>query len=263
MMLDQRPQARRVTRALSRPRKAPSDPARRRTEATAPVRRYFEQRALAFDRLYEPRATTRLLRSGPSRGRDLAAAFVSRSPGASVLDVGCGPGRVAEAVMEVGAGTYVGVDFAPRMLELARARLERFDSVDLLEADFLDLDLGRTFDVVLALGLFDYLAEPASAARWLRAHCSSILLASFARWDWVKGPIRHAHYELLHRCRIFDYREEPTVALFARAGFSRIDVYSRSRRGFVISASAPAASILPPQAHGGSDARRARTAAAA
>src|SRR5829696_4474218 len=109
-----------------------------------PARRYFEKRARAFDRVYARPAP---LRGGPLRGRELAVAVVARHARPDVLDLGCGPGRVAEAV--------------------------------------LDVDLPRTFDVVLALGLFDYLDAPARAASWMRARCSSALVASFTRRDRV------------------------------------------------------------------------------
>lgn len=245
-------------------RKAASGSARTRAEATAPVRRYFEKRAQAFDRLYEPGAVTRLLRSGPTHGRDLAASIVAHHPAADILDVGCGPGRVAEAVMEAGAETYVGVDLAPRMLALARARLDRFDSVRLIEGDFVDLDLNRTFTVVLALGLFDYVTAPETAARWLRAHCASILVASFTKWDWVKGPIRHLHYELLHRCPIFDYSEAGVDAMLVSAGFSRVGILHRGRRGFIVDAFVPATAStgLRRKTERPRDASRTRTAAA-
>jgi hypothetical protein len=122
------------------------------------------------------------------------------------------------------------------MLALARARLDRFASVELVEGDFLDFDIGRAFDVVLALGLFDYLEEPARAAEWMRLHCSSTLLASFTRWDWLKGPVRHFHYELVHRCRIYDYTEAVAESILTAAGFSSVEFVSRGSRGFFVCA---------------------------
>jgi SAM-dependent methyltransferase len=207
--------------------------------ALTATRRYFEKRADAIDRFYAmPVTGNHALRRGPWRGRELAVALVAQHPSARVLDIGCGPGRVAEAVIDAGASAYVGIDLSPHMLELARARLTRFDSIELLRGDFVELDVPGAFDVVLALGLFDYLEEPARAAEWMRTHCSSTLLASFTRWDWVKGPIRHLHYEVLHRCPIHDYTERNAVAILTAAGFSRIDFVSRSRRGFFVHASA-------------------------
>jgi len=213
---------------------------RRGPTATA-TRRYFDKRARAFDHLHDKSSiATRLLRSGPSRGRELAVSTVARRSTASVLDIGCGPGRVAEAVIDAGASTYVGIDLSTRMLTLARERLDRFGSVELLQGDFLDMDIRGTFDVVLALGLFDYLDEPARAAEWIRARCSSVLVASFARWDWVKGPIRHLHYELLHRCPIVDHTEADVGALLRGAGFASVEFPLRGRRGFCVSAYVPA-----------------------
>lgn len=205
--------------------------------ALTATRRYFEKRADAIDRFYaQPTTGNHVLRRGPWRGRELAVSVLAGHPNASVLDLGCGPGRVAEAVIEVGAASYVGIDLSPHMLALAGKRLNRFAAVELLEGDFLDLDIPRAFDVVLALGLFDYLEEPARAAEWMRARCSSTLLASFTRWDWLKGPIRHFHYELLHRCPIHDYTEPGVEAMLRGAGFSEVEFVSRGRRGFFVEA---------------------------
>ena len=202
------------------------------------TRRYFEKRADAIDRFYAvPVTGNHALRRGPWRGRELAVALLAELASARVLDIGCGPGRVAEAVIGAGASSYVGIDLSPHMLELARARLDGFDSVELLEGDFLELDVPGAFDVVLALGLFDYLEEPERAAEWMRARCSSALLASFTRWDWVKGPIRHLHYEVLHGCPIHDYTEPFAEAMLTAAGFRRVEFVSSSRRGFFVRAS--------------------------
>jgi SAM-dependent methyltransferase len=200
------------------------------------TRRYFDKHARAFDRLYARPRMVACLRRGPHLGRDLAAAVVARHQAPNVLDVGCGPGRVAQAVIDAGAATYIGIDLSPHMLSLARGRLDRYQAVELLEGDFLELDVSRTFDVVLALGLFDYLEEPARAAAWMRARCTSTLVASFTRWDWVKGPARHARYELLHHCRVFDYTKEGADALLTAAGFSSVEFLHSGRRGFLVAA---------------------------
>lgn len=200
------------------------------------TRRYFEKHARAFDRLYAGRGAVTYLRRGPQLGRELAVSVVARHSAPDVLDVGCGPGRVAEAVIDAGAVTYIGIDLSPHMLALARRRLDPYQAVELLEGDFLELDVSRTFDVVLALGLFDYLEEPARAAAWMRARCTSTLVASFTRWDWVKGPARHARYELLHRCRVFDYTEERADALLTAAGFASVEFPYCGRRGFLVAA---------------------------
>ncbi len=192
------------------------------------TRRYFDRRAQAFDRVY---ARPRRLRRGPWQGRALAAEVVAGHGAPSVLDVGCGPGRVGEAVLAAGAASYVGLDLSPRMLALARSRLGGDRRVELHEGHFLELELDGPFDVVLALGLFDYVSEPPLAAAWLRSRCSATLVASFTRWDWLKGPPRRLTYAL-HRLPVRDYAVPGVVDLLTRAGFGRVEVVQDGRRGF-------------------------------
>ncbi len=67
---------------------------------------------------------------------------------ASVLDAGCGSGRIACELARRGVAV-VGVDVDASMLAAAR----RADSdVEWIQHDLTSLDLGRTFDVVLMAG---------------------------------------------------------------------------------------------------------------
>jgi trans-aconitate 2-methyltransferase len=63
------------------------------------------------------------------------------SPGDTVLDAGCGTGRVTEMLLEkMAGGTVVALDAAASMLTEARRRLARFGGrVTYVDADLLDL----------------------------------------------------------------------------------------------------------------------------
>lgn len=140
-----------------------------------------------------------------------------------MLDVGCGSGRIGEPVLEAGAGEYVGIDFSEPMIELAQRRLERFgERVTLVTGDFLEESLEGPFEVVLGLGLFDYLPQPEIFATRMRELCSGGLVASFPRWSPIKGPVRKLRYEVINDCPIFDYSPEDVRELFANAGFSQL-----------------------------------------
>jgi len=142
-----------------------------------------------------------------------------------VLDVGCGSGRVAEGLLDAGASSYVGCDFSEPMLDLARARLDRFgDRARLVKGDFVSADVGGPFDLVVAVGLFDYIADPAPFVRRMAALCRGLTIASFPRWTWFKGPIRRFRYQVVHDCPIFDYTERELRFLFEAAGFARVDL---------------------------------------
>jgi SAM-dependent methyltransferase len=154
-----------------------------------------------------------------------------------VLDVGCGSGRVGELVLEAGAGRYVGIDFSEPMLDLARGRLERFaDRVELIPGDFLDTPLEATFDVILAVGLFDYLPEPERFSRRMFELCASggCVVGSFPAWSWGKGPIRKVRYEWVGNCPIFNYTVGQVETIFTASGFDRVEIPRRGRSGFLV-----------------------------
>jgi hypothetical protein len=48
---------------------------------------------------------------------------IRREGASSVLEVGCGPGQLAELLLEQGVSNYTGVDFSPAAIEIARRRL--------------------------------------------------------------------------------------------------------------------------------------------
>ncbi len=89
------------------------------------------------------------------------------SPGASVLDYGCGSGILAIAAAKLGAGVVMGVDIDPHALVAARAN-SRANGVDASYTDSHGLSQSTiTFDVVLANILSNplKLLAPALAAR--------------------------------------------------------------------------------------------------
>ena len=84
----------------------------------------------------------------------------------TVLDAGCGSGRVTEQLLErLPRGHVIGLDAAPSMLEEARRRLARFGArLSLLEADLLDLGpdtLGgwAPVDAVLSTATFHWVLD--------------------------------------------------------------------------------------------------------
>src|SRR5438132_13355288 len=103
----------------------------------------------AYDATYEDRAAA---------GEDVhgEANFVQRFSPTSVLDAGCGTGRVARELARRGVDV-VGVDLDPDMLATAR---RRSPEVRWVEADLASFDLGRTFDVVVAAGNVMILLTP-------------------------------------------------------------------------------------------------------
>jgi SAM-dependent methyltransferase len=84
--------------------------------------------------------------------------------GRKFLDVGCGPGPLAAALLDRG-GTYVGVDFVQGMLLQARLR---HPQAQLVRADERLPFQEASFDAVIALGFIEYLSDPVAALREMR-----------------------------------------------------------------------------------------------
>jgi SAM-dependent methyltransferase len=210
------------------------------TAAPERVRTRFEERAQQFDDLYEDeRWLVRTLRPGLFRRRRLAVDTVAAYDAPRVLDVGCGSGRIGEFVLGAGAGHYVGVDFSAPMIDLARARLQRFtDRTDLIVDDFLAAPLTGPFDVVLAVGLFDYLPEPHRFARRMYDLTApgGCVVGSFPTWSWLKGPVRKVRYEWIGNCPIFNYTRRELELMFGASGFDRVEIASPGRSGYLVRA---------------------------
>jgi trans-aconitate 2-methyltransferase len=77
----------------------------------------------------------------------------------TVLDAGCGSGRVTQALVErVPRGHVIGVDGSPEMIDAARDRLG--DDAELLVQDLNELDLGgRRVDAILSTATFHWLDD--------------------------------------------------------------------------------------------------------
>jgi SAM-dependent methyltransferase len=127
----------------------------------------------AYDARYDERA-----RAGENVHGE--ADFIMRFAPASVLDAGCGTGRVARELARRGVDV-VGVDLDGDMLATARRRAPELPWV---QADLATVDLGRTFDVIVGAGNVMILLTPASEpavfanlARHLRS--GGLLVAGF------------------------------------------------------------------------------------
>jgi SAM-dependent methyltransferase len=207
------------------------------TDSTGRVREHFRKKAFSFDHLYdEDHALQRALRPGLFNRREFALEVARSYDAPRVLDVGGGSGRIGEPLLEQGASRYVDVDLSDSMLDLARERLARFeDKVTLIQGDFLETAIPASFDVALALGYFDYIADaPAHVQRIsdLLAPGGSVV-ASFPRWTWTKGPIRKVRYEVINNCPIFDYTRDGLTQLFA--GYTTVEIRP-GKSGFLLRA---------------------------
>jgi SAM-dependent methyltransferase len=131
-------------------------------------------------------------------GQDLhgEARFVRAYQPGSVLDAGCGTGRVAIELARHGIDV-VGVDVDGSMLSTARGLAPEIDWV---ESDLRVLDLGRTFDVVVMAGNVPLFTPPGTQPELVAAVArhvvpDGVLVAGFS-CDWADRPYDTDRYDL-------------------------------------------------------------------
>lgn len=93
-------------------------------------------------------------------GREVLARL-SLAGDETVLDAGCGSGRVTALLCElVPDGRVIGVDASPSMIEHARETLAEFgDRVELIAADLLDLNLAEPVDAIFSNATFHWVLD--------------------------------------------------------------------------------------------------------
>jgi SAM-dependent methyltransferase len=147
-------------------------------------------RGHAYDRRFEDLAASGM----DMHGEAALVASLARGP-ASVLDAGCGTGRVAIELTRRGHAV-VGVDVDGAMLEAARAKAPDLTWV---HGDLADPGLelgGRIFDIVVMAGNVVIFVPPGTegrvvrnAARWLRP--GGLLVTGYSLRPDGFGPDRH------------------------------------------------------------------------
>jgi SAM-dependent methyltransferase len=151
------------------------------------------QRALSRGERYELTYDRRAVAGEDVHGE--ARFVLSLGSPRSVLDAGCGTGRVARELARHGV-EVVGVDIDPEMLEEAERRAPQLTWI---RHDAALVDLGRTFDVVLAAGnllLFVARGREGLLVSNLARHLApgGLLVAGFAL---QQGEITVAEYDTI------------------------------------------------------------------
>ena len=189
---------------------------------------YFDQTAGGLARLYDgdglfSRTVDRYARGALFDYRDLLLAECGDVAGLSVIDVGCGPGFHLEALAARGAQA-TGVDLSGEMVAAARRRLQRAGLAGtLLQGEAGSLPLGR-HDIVVAIGVFEYVDSPAAFMRSLAGAARRKLIATFPMQSPVWTRVRRWRYARRGiALKFFEPREVAGLAADAGLAVRRIE----------------------------------------
>lgn len=208
-----------------------------KTDNMPQVARYWNSVAHQFDAIYTGakspvgRTLDRWLRKDIYERFDWVMDRAGDVRGKRIVDIGCGSGRFVSELARRGSAHVTGVDVAPEMLKLAR-ELTVKDGVaercSFVHADVLDWKTDEVFDVSIAIGFWDYIADPSSRLRVIRKLTRGQFLSAWPRfWTW-RMPVRKARLTALG-CPVYFFRREQVQRLVEESGFriERFDVVGK------------------------------------
>jgi 2-polyprenyl-3-methyl-5-hydroxy-6-metoxy-1,4-benzoquinol methylase len=145
---------------------------------------------------------------------------VERVDSQSLLDLGCGPGQLAEFLRDRGIESYHGVDFSQEALRQARARCPTytFSHMDLRQPAALDAIQG--YDSVLCFEFLEHVERDLAVLEHVRS--GSHFLGSVPNFPWP-SHVRHfensdqvrARYEHVFRALdVTEFRADPEGKVF-------------------------------------------------
>jgi ubiquinone/menaquinone biosynthesis C-methylase UbiE len=205
------------------------------------VKTYFERTADNFDALYENRRNwsycfNQVFRKALFQRIEKTTKSFAGMEDFSVLDVGCGSGRNSALFVEQGARRVVGIDFSAPMLELAR-EYTRAKHVayrcEFIQADFLEYRFQETFDVVVALGVFDYVADPVRVLKRMSELANEKVVASFPGVSPVRAPLRKMRYAL-SGCPVYFYTGTKLRQICHEAGLANFRIEKLASSGYML-----------------------------
>lgn len=198
----------------------------------AKVKEYFEKIAEEFDNIYDNRGNildrfiNKVFRKGMYERFMRTVQECGNVEGKSILDIGCGSGRIVLALAERGA-EVLGIDYASKMVELANSYLGRYRSninAKFTCCDFIeDFPSDRLFDITLALGVFDYLANPIPFLKKMRRLTREQMIVSYPAKFTLQMPIRKVWLWTRH-CPVHFYSSRQLTKMYESIEIKRLKI---------------------------------------
>ena len=194
--------------------------------------RYFDERSDRFAGFYGNESLTRLLGRGALFDRlRYTVAAAKELQVRRVLDVGCGSGPLFEPLAREGI-QITGLEPAPAMIELAQKEAKRFpDLAQVWPGSWEDLDKDNTYDLAVALGVFDYVDAAEELLKRL-SRAAPRVIASFPK-PGIRTQFRKVRYRR-GGVRVFGYSLDRVFELGRSCGLHVEDMRELGRAGYIV-----------------------------
>lgn len=214
------------------------------------VKNYFEDIAQEFDNIYDnegtviTKITNKLFRKSLYERMPITLEECGDVKNKTIIDIGCGSGRLCYLLSKEGASKVLGVDYSQQMIEIAKdfvVKKEVQDKIELRCIDFLSkFETDSKFDISVALGVFDYLKNPKEFLLKMKSISNEKVIASYPAKYAFQAPIRKI-WLYSRKCPVFFYTESQLQNIYKEIGFKEIKIIktplnSLIPTGYVVSA---------------------------
>lgn len=200
-----------------------------RTDETQQIAEYWNNIANEFDAIYTgnknpiARGLDRWLRRDIYQRFEWVMSQAGAASGMKICDIGCGSGRFVTSLAKRGA-QVTGVDFAPEMLKLGAQLADKegvADRCKFVLSDVLDWKTDEQFDLVIAIGFWDYVADPLPRLQVIRRLTKTTFLSAWPRASTLRAAIRKVRLKAAG-CPVYFWHLAQVEDYLQRAGF-RVD----------------------------------------
>lgn len=206
------------------------------------VQTFFHNIAGEFDAIYSGetsafrRFLNKWLRKDIYQRYEMTIAECGDVHGKRVVDIGCGSGRYCHELSNRGAAQCIGIDFAQNMLDLAEqfaTQRNVADKCKFVLGDYLDIKVEPACDIAIAMGYFDYIADPVPHLKKMRTDAREKVIAIFPVAGTLRAAIRKVRLTI-RGCPVFYFTESQVRGFFEQSGWKTKSLTRIGQLWFVV-----------------------------
>lgn len=214
------------------------------------VKNYFEDIAQEFDNIYDnegtliTKITNKLFRKSLYERMPISLGECGDIKNKTIIDIGCGSGRLCYLLAKENASKVVGVDYSQKMIDIAKKFVKKKDLEEKIQFECVDFfakyETKEKFDISIALGVFDYLQNPEKFLDKIKRVTKEKIIVSYPAKYAFQAPIRRV-WLYSRKCPVFFYTEPQLQRIYENAGLKEIKIMktplnSLIPTGYVVSA---------------------------
>ena len=207
-------------------------------EAQKAVTRFFDNYAETFHSIYqvEKRPVINVMldkftRSSMFRRFEVTYQYCQKTGAKTLLDVGCGPGH-HDVMLAKGLGMNImGIDVAPSMVDIAKKNTEEHgvgERCKFKVSDFMDTRPDTKYDVVLSLGVVEYIMDPGQfIQKMIECSKGAVIFSLPVKWHWLT-PQRVLRYKI-RNCPLRFYSRSEILKLLQGLNVKKYEIEALNR----------------------------------